>query len=83
MTTAISLEGEITLSKSMLKKLQLKPGDDVEIKLGGKNAIKLRRVQKKKKPARRLFDILRSCPYPFEVPPRSRELPPPPINFEE
>jgi len=28
-----------------------------------------------------LVDILLACPYPFEIPPRSRELPPPVLEM--
>lgn len=78
MNVPITLSGQFTLPQTVVKKLRLKKGDGFEVKVEGDDLITLRRVRKNPKS---LFELLSECPGPLEIPPRSREMPRQPIDF--
>lgn len=75
MTTVLSKKGQIVLPSSVREQLRLEPGQDFEVFIDDEDTILLRRVSRP--PNHGLIDLLQSCPYPFEVPPRSKDLPRP------
>ncbi|HLB33209.1 MAG: transcriptional regulator/antitoxin, MazE [Verrucomicrobia bacterium RIFCSPHIGHO2_12_FULL_41_10] len=71
MTTVLSEKGQIVLPSAIRKRLQLKTGEDFEVENKGDHMIILRRISR---PANQgLVDLLTSCPFPFEVPPREKD----------
>lgn len=73
MTTILSQKGQIVLPASVRERLKLKPGDDFEIIVDDDQTIRLRRITRP--PNAGLVKHLFSCPHPFEVPERARDLP--------
>ena len=73
MTTVLSNKGQIVIPSALRKQLALEPGDDFEIDVDEEDTILLKRITKR--PNEGLFEHLMSCPYPFEVPERSKEYP--------
>lgn len=73
MTTVLSQKGQIVLPASVREKLGLCPGDDFEIVVEGDDTIRLRRISRV--PNQGLIEHLKACPYPIEVPDRSKEPP--------
>lgn len=73
MTTVLSQKGQIVLPSAVRERLHLQPGQDFEVTIDDEDTILLRRITR---PANRgLIDLLQSCPYPLELPPRSKDLP--------
>lgn len=72
MTTILSNKGQIVIPSDLRKKLGLEAGDDFEI-FSDDEDIVLRRITKR--PNEGLFEHLLACPYPLEIPERSKELP--------
>ena len=73
MTTVLSQKGQIVLPASLRESLQLEAGDDFEVIAEDDGTITLRRVTTP--PNDGLVEHLLSCPYPFEIPERSRDTP--------
>ncbi len=73
MTTVLSQKGQIVLPSAVREQMHLEPGQDFEVLIDDEDTILLRRVARP--PNRGLIDLLQSCPYPFELPPRSQDLP--------
>jgi AbrB family looped-hinge helix DNA binding protein len=73
MTTVLSQKGQIVIPGAVRTQLSLEPGDDFEIEIEDGDTIRLRRVSRK--PNQGLVDHLRSCPYPFDIPDREKDLP--------
>ena len=73
MTTILSQKGQIVIPGAVRKQLSLEPGDDFEIEIEDGETIRLRRISRK--PNQGLADHLRSCPYPFDIPDRAKDLP--------
>jgi AbrB family looped-hinge helix DNA binding protein len=72
-TTVLSKKGQIVLPAAVRQALHLKPGDDLEVLVEDDGTIRLRRVSRP--PNAGLVRLLFSCPHPFEVPERQRDLP--------
>jgi AbrB family looped-hinge helix DNA binding protein len=73
MTTVLSQKGQIVLPSVVRERLHLEPGQDFEVTIDDEDTILLRRITR---PANRgLIDLLQSCPYPLELPPRAKDLP--------
>lgn len=72
MTTVLSNKGQIVIPSDLRKKLELEPGDDFEFFLDDEDIV-LRRITKR--PNEGLVEHLLACPYPLEIPDRSKELP--------
>lgn len=71
MTTVVSQKGQIVLPAAVRKRLELSPGDDLEITVEDDDTITLRRIAR---PANHgLVDLLLACPHPFEIPARERD----------
>ena len=73
MTTVLSKKGQIVLPAAVREKLDLNPGDDFEVLVEDDGTIRLRRISRP--PNAGLVQHIFSCPYPFEVPERQRDLP--------
>lgn len=73
MTTVLSQKGQIVLPSAVRDQMHLEPGQDFEVLIDDEDTILLRRVSRP--PNRGLIDLLQSCPYPFELPPRATDLP--------
>lgn len=72
-TTVLSKKGQLVLPAEVRAKLGLRPGDDFEVLVDDDGTIRLRRIST---PANAgLVQHLFSCPHPFEVPRRPRDLP--------
>lgn len=71
MTTVLSKKGKIVLPSVVREQLHLEPGQDFEVFVDDEDTILLRRISRR--PNEGLVDHLLACPYPFEVPPRSKE----------
>ena len=69
-TTVLSQKGQIVIPGAVRKQLSL---DDFEIEIEDGETIRLRRISRK--PNQGLADHLRSCPYPFDIPDRAKDLP--------
>ena len=80
MTTVLSEDGKIVLPTSIRDDLHLKAGDDFDVFADDDGTITLRRRNGVR--TRDFVDILFSCPEPLEIPPRERDLPPPPFEFD-
>ena len=70
-TTVLSQKGQIVLPAAVREKLNLAPGDDFEVTIEDDETIVLRRITRP--PNKGLVDLLRSCPYPLELPPRDMD----------
>ena len=82
MTTTLQSNGHIVIPPKVRQRQKLRAGDKFEILADADEpgALKLRRVPRK--PNEGLVELLRSCPVKgFRIPRRSRELPPPPIEW--
>ena len=79
MNAVLSKKGAIVLPKALLHSMNLKPGDDFEIDEEDEGVITMRRVRPQSEPT--LYEILRSCPEPLDIPPRQRDPIPPAIDF--
>ncbi len=73
MTTVLSQKGQIVLPSAVRQQMHLKPGQDFEVIIDDEDTILLRRVSRP--PNHGLIDLLQACPYPFELPPRVKDLP--------
>ena len=73
MTTVLSKKGQIVLPSAVRERLRLEPGQDFEVFVDDDDTIVLRRISRR--PNEGLIDLLQSCPYPFELPPRAKDLP--------
>ena len=71
MTTVLSKKGQIVLPSAVREQLHLEPGQDFEVLVDDEDTILLRRISRR--PNEGLVDHLLACPYPFEVPPRSKD----------
>ena len=71
MTTVLSKKGQIVLPCAVREQLHLEPGQDFEVFVDDEDTILLRRISRR--PNEGLVDHLLACPYPFEVPPRSKD----------
>jgi len=72
MTTVLSQKGQIVLPSAVRERLHLEPGQDFEVTVEDEDTILLRRINR---PANRgLIDLLQSCPYPLELPPRAKDV---------
>lgn len=71
MTTVLSKKGQIVLPSAVREQLHLEPGQDFEVLVDDEDTIVLRRISRR--PNQGLVDHLLACPYPFEVPPRSKD----------
>ena len=71
MTTVLSQKGQIVLPSLVRERLHLEAGQDFEVFIEDEDTILLRRISRR--PNAGLVDHLLSCPFPFEVPPRSKE----------
>ena len=71
MTTVLSKKGQIVLPSAVREQLHLEPGQDFEVMIDDEDTILLRRISRR--PNEGLVDHLLACPYPFEVPPRSKD----------
>jgi bifunctional DNA-binding transcriptional regulator/antitoxin component of YhaV-PrlF toxin-antitoxin module len=73
MTTVLSQKGQIVLSSAVREQMHLESGQDSEVLIDDEDTILPRRVARP--PNRGLIDLLQSCPYPFELPQRAKDLP--------
>lgn len=73
MTTVLSKKGQIVLPSAVREQLHLEPGQDFEVIIDDEDTIMLRRVNRP--PNHGLIELLQACPYPFELPPRAKDLP--------
>ena len=71
MTTVLSQKGQIVLPSPVRERLHLVAGQDFEVLIEDEDTILLRRISRH--PNEGLVDHLLSCPFPFEVPPRSKD----------
>jgi AbrB family looped-hinge helix DNA binding protein len=71
MTTILSQKGQIVLPSAVREQMHLEPGQDFEVFVNDEDTITLRRINRP--PNRGLVDHLLACPYPFEIPPRSKD----------
>jgi AbrB family looped-hinge helix DNA binding protein len=71
MTTVLSQKGQLVLPASVREQMKLVPGDDFEVTVEDEDTIVLRRIASP--PNRGLVDLLVSCPFPFDVPPRAED----------
>jgi AbrB family looped-hinge helix DNA binding protein len=71
MTTVLSKKGQIVLPSPVRERLHLEAGQDFEVLIEDEDTILLRRISKQ--PNQGLVDHLLACPFPFEVPPRSKD----------
>ena len=73
MTAVLSKNGQTVLPAAVREQLHLEPGQDFEVFVDDDDSIVLRRVSRR--PNEGLIDLLQACPYPFELPPREKDLP--------
>ncbi len=73
MTTVLSQKGQIVLPATLRESMGLRVGDDFAVEVEDGETIVLRRISRR--PNEGLLEHLRSCPFPFEIPARGRELP--------
>jgi AbrB family looped-hinge helix DNA binding protein len=73
MTTVLSQKGQIVLPSAVRQQMHLEPGQDFEVIIDDEDSILLRRVSRP--PNHGLIDLLQTCPYPFKLPPRTKDLP--------
>jgi AbrB family looped-hinge helix DNA binding protein len=71
MTTVLSKKGQIVLPSPVRERLHLEAGQDFEVLIEDEDTILLRRISRR--PNQGLVDHLLACPFPFEVPPRSKD----------
>jgi len=71
MTTVLSQKGQIVLPSAVREQMHLEPGQDFEVFIDDEDTITLRRISRP--PNHGLVDHLLACPYPFEIPPRSKD----------
>jgi AbrB family looped-hinge helix DNA binding protein len=71
MTTVLSQKGQIVLPSRVRERLHLEAGQDFEVLIEDEDTILLRRISRR--PNQGLVDHLLSCPFPFEVPLRSKD----------
>lgn len=71
MTTVLSQKGQIVLPSAVREQMHLEPGQDFEVFIDDEDTITLRRINRP--PNRGLVDHLLTCPFPFEVPQRSKD----------
>lgn len=72
MTTVLSQKGQLVLPSAVRERLHLEPGQDFEVTIDDEDTILLRRITRP--PNRGLIDLLQSCPYPLELPPRAKDV---------
>jgi AbrB family looped-hinge helix DNA binding protein len=72
MTTVLSQKGQIVLPSPVRERLHLEAGQDFEVLIEDEDTILLRRISRQ--PNHGLIDLLQACPYPFEVPPRAKDV---------
>ena len=73
MTTVLSKKGQIVLPSAVREQLHLEPGQYFEVFVDDDDTIVLRRISRR--PNEGLIDLLQACPYPFELPPRAKDVP--------
>ena len=73
MTTVLSKKGQIVLPAEVREQLGLRPGDDFEVLVDDDGTIRLRRISSP--PNAGLVNHVFSCPHPFDVPERQKDLP--------
>jgi AbrB family looped-hinge helix DNA binding protein len=73
MTTVLSKKGQIVLPSAVREQLHLEPGQDFEVIIDDEDTIMLRRINRP--PNHGLIELLQACPYPFDLPPRAKDLP--------
>ncbi len=71
MTTVLSKKGQIVLPSAVREQMHLEPGQDFEVFIDDEDTITLRRIGRP--PNRGLVDHLLACPFPLEIPPRSKD----------
>jgi AbrB family looped-hinge helix DNA binding protein len=70
-TTVLSKKGQIVLPSPVRERLHLEAGQDFEVLIEDEDTILLRRISRR--PNQGLVDDLLSCPFPLEVPTRSKD----------
>lgn len=71
MTTVLSQKGQIVLPSAVREQMHLEAGQDFEVFIDDEDTITLRRINRP--PNHGLVDHLLACPYPFEIPPRTKD----------
>jgi AbrB family looped-hinge helix DNA binding protein len=74
MTAVLSSNGDLVLPQSLREQLNLRPGDDFDVRID-EDEIILRRAAPTS--GRNWVDTLLACPFPFEVPEREKDDSPP------
>ena len=63
----------MVLPSAVRQQMHLEPEQDFEVIIDDEDSILLRRVSRP--PNHGLIDLLQTCPYPFKLPPRTKDLP--------